>query len=534
MAKRFAGIFFITLGVAIACVATFVVVLFLAPGFSVFGLKYIAKGTHVVNETCMIAEKMEGGSFSGSIRVEVEDVPVQVVFSQGFSYQVEYYDNFNGLTNSKFDDPSIAFSKDADGTAVIKITSFKKFIYENGNSNRFVKILIPSSGVGATNAGKTDLKIVSKTSPVSFSDEINDYYDPLFNKIEIETYGKVTSSTRVYANTYSLKTINAINIHESETEVINATNYILDSTGGKIVVSRPVSGDITATTKNARIQVLSCRNLTASSGYGDIYSSSSDAGIVVNGAAKITTTAGVVDIDSILGGSEKSVITTKTGNVTIKKAMDVDLTTSRGFVKLNSVRKASITTTSGSITVNEVTEKINAVSKRGKINLGAEASVLYNPTVESTYGGVNIYSSSGTVKVTTIDADVNFTNTDSSNIQLNVGGNLTANKLTGSVDVEVSGNASVDFVSFTHKSNIVGKGDNSSITVQLLNNNNSSFSYSLQGNDASLFEYNTEDVQNHVQIGKAQHLVSAADMVGKPLLSVSSKGRVMVYYKRSV
>ena len=145
MAKRFAGIFFITLGVAIACVITFVMVLLLAPGFSVFGLKYIAKGTHVVNETCVIAEKMDGGNFSGSIRVEVEDVPIQVVFSQRFSYQLEYYDNFNGLTNSKIDDPSIEFSKDADGTAVIKITSFKKFVYENQNSSRYLKLLIPSS-----------------------------------------------------------------------------------------------------------------------------------------------------------------------------------------------------------------------------------------------------------------------------------------------------------------------------------------------------------------------------------------------------
>jgi hypothetical protein len=129
MAKRFAGIFFITLGVALACVTTFVLVLLLAPGFSVFGLKYIAKGTHVVNESCVIAEKMEGGNFSGSVRIEVDDIPIQVVFSQRYSYQIEYYDDFNGLTNSKIDDPSIAFSKDPDGTAVIKVTSFKKFVY---------------------------------------------------------------------------------------------------------------------------------------------------------------------------------------------------------------------------------------------------------------------------------------------------------------------------------------------------------------------------------------------------------------------
>ena len=399
MAKRFAGIFFITLGVALACVATFVLVLFLAPGFSVFGLKYIAKGTHVVNENCVIAEKMEGGNFSGSIRVEVDDIPVQVVFTQRFSYQVEYYDNFNGLTNTKIDDPSIAFSKDPDGTAVIKVTSFRKFVYENANSTRYIKLLIPSSSIGGINAGKTNLKIVSKTSPVSFADEVADHYDPVFNNIEIETYGKITSATKVIANTYTLKTINAIMIGESETENINATNYVLESTGGKIVVDRPVLGDITATTKNARIQILSCNNFIANSGYGDVYSSREDAGVVINGSANITTTAGKINIDSILGTDAKSYVTTKTGNVTIKRAMDVELTTTRGFVVVNSARKANINTSSGSITVTEVTEKINAKSKRGKINLGASENVLYNPIVESTYGDVNIYSASGTAKV---------------------------------------------------------------------------------------------------------------------------------------
>lgn len=534
MAKRFASIFFITLGVALACVAVFVLVLFMAPGLSIFGIKYIAKGTHVLNETCVIAEKMDGGNFSGSIRLEVDDVPVQVVFSQRYAYQVEYYDNYNGLTTSKFDDPSIEFSKDADGTAVIKVTSFKKFVYENPNSNRYIKLLIPSAYVGGSNAGKTSLKIVSKTSPVSFADETSDNYDPQFKNIEIETYGKVSSYTKVYAENYTLKTINAIKITDNETETINAQNYNLNSTGGKIVVSRDVVGDITATTKNARIQILSCMNFTADSGYGDIYSASEERGIVINGSANINTTAGVVNIDSILGTDNKSIIKTKTGNVTIKKAMDLELSTTRGFVSINSTRNSSVETSSGSITIEEVTEKITAKSKRGKVLLGGENNVLYNPTVETTFGNIDIQSASGTVKVSTIEADVSFKNTDASNVTMNVGGNLTATNLVGMVDIEVSGTANVDFNQFTQKSSIVGTSESSTITVRLLNNANTTFSYNLQGNDASLFEYNTEDPQNHFQIGRSTSLSSSAEMVGKPLLAVSSKGRVVVYYKRSV
>lgn len=530
MAKRFASIFFISIGVALCCVLVFALVLFLAPGLSVFGIKYIAKGTHIVHETTIISDKLDG--YSGSIRLEVEDIPVQVVFSQGFSYQVEYYDNFNGLTSSKIDDPSISYAKADDGTAVIKITSFKKFIYENGNSTRYVKLLMPASNIGEANAGLFDLSIISKNSSVTFYHEKeNSNYTPYFRNLKIETSGDIISKTEVIADNYSLKTINAIKISDDKVSSINATNYNLESTGGKIVVDRDVVGDINATTKNARIQIRSCNNFTANSGFGDVYSASETEGVKVNGVANITTTAGVVKIDSILGVSEKSVISTKTGNVTIKKLVDADITTTRGFVFINSARKANIKTSSGSITLEEATNLVTAKSKRGKITLGGENAVLYNPTVEADFGKVSIQSASGTVKVTTLKSSVELVNKDSSNVTINAGGSVTATNLIGAVNVETQENAKLDFKLFSQKSTIVGKGENSTIQVNMLNNNSTTFSYVLEGNDASLYEYNSDDPQNHHQIGRSTSLTSSIDLSGKPLLSVSSLGKVIVYYQ---
>lgn len=534
MAKRFANVFFITLGIALTCVIAFALVLFLAPGLSVFGVKYIAKGTHIINENTVIGEKLSGNTFSGSIRLEVDEMPVYVVFSQKFTYQIQYYDNYCGLTTSKFDDPSITYSKESDGTAVIKVSSFKKFIYENGNSSRYVKLFIPSTIVGGTKAGQTDLSIISKSSSVYFSDEKNDYYDPYFKNIKIETSGKVVSSTKVTADNYSLKTINTINISDNEVDSINATNYILNSTGGKIVVNRNVLGDITATTKDARIQILTCKNFTADSGFGDIYSASKEQGIVVNGIANIKTTAGVVEIDSILGSTEKSIIETKTGNVTIKTAKDLNITTTRGFVKVSAARKANVTTSSGSVTLETATDSVSVKTKRGKVFLGGENNVLYNPTVESTYGNVSVMSASGTVKLETIKANISFTNTDASNIKINAGGNLTADKLMGAVNVQVSGNAALDFANFTQKSTIVGTNAKSLITIKMYNNESSTFSYNLEGNDAILCEYNADDPENSYQIGKSTSLTSSPEMVGKPLLTATNAGRLEVYYKKSI
>lgn len=533
MAKRFANVFFITLGIILSCVVVFALVLFLAPGLSVFGVKYIAKGTHIVNVNSPISDKMEGNTFSGSIKVEVDDIPVYVTFSQRYVYEIEYYDNFNGLTTSKIDDPSISFSKEPDGTAVIKITSFKKFIYENNNSTRYVKLQIPSAVVGGTKAGQTNLTILSKTSDVIFSDATDDNYNPYFRNLKIETNGKIIAQTKVIADNYSLKTINAIEIGSDENTSINATNYTLESTGGKIVVDRDVTGDITATTKNARIQVLSCKNLIADSGFGDVYSSNKDKGIIVRGVANIKTTAGIVEIDSILGESEKSIIETTSGNVTVKKAYDIDLTTTRGFVKVISARKANVKTSSGSVTVETATESVDVTTKRGKVILGGESNVLYNPTVTSTFGKVTVLSASGTAKIETIKADVNFVNSDASNIKINAGGNLTADKLIGAVDIEVSGNAEISYANFTQKSKIVGTNEKSLITIRMYNNESTTFSYNLEGNDVTLFEYNIDDPENNYQIGKSTNLTSSPEMVGKPLLTATNKGRLVVYYKKT-
>ena len=524
MAKRFATVFFITIGIALACVVVFAMVLFLAPGFSVFGIKYIAKGTHIVTKNATITSP-------NSIRVEVDEVPIQVVFSQKYAFSVEYYDNYNGLTSSKIDDPSISISEEKDGTTVIKVTSFKKFIYENNNSVRYIKITMPSAAVGGIRQGQNKFTVLSKSSSVTFSKEVTDNYNPKFKNLKIESSGKIKTLTSVATENYELKTINSILITKDETESINAKNYYLTSTGGKIVVQRDVEGDISAKTKNARIQILSCNNFTADSGFGDIYSADKEKGITVNGKANISTTAGVVDIDSILGSVEKSEIQTKTGNVQIKKVYDLNLTTTRGFVKIVSGRNLSVTTSSGSINVESASEAIKAKSKRGKITLGGDNGVLYNATVESTYGDVSVTSASGTTKIDTIKADVLFINNNSSNITINAGGNLTADKLIGAVNVNVEGDATLSFKSFTQKSTIVGKKENSIITINLLNNEIKTFSYNLEGKDAFLIEYNANDPENSRQAEKSTNLTSSIEMVGKPLLTATNVGKLVVNFK---
>ncbi|MBQ7917464.1 MAG: hypothetical protein IJ310_01455 [Clostridia bacterium] len=533
MAKRFTTVFFVTLAIAVLCVAIFTLVLFMAPGMSVFGLKYISTNTHVVSERFKIAdalkEELGGGDFSGSIRVETEDVPVNVVFTQGWQYEIVYYDNYSGLTTSKFDDPSIAVSRDNDGTAVIKVTSFKKFIYENANSTRYLTVMIPAVTVSTTLAGQTDFTVKANNASVSFSDEKADNFDPYFHQITIETAGGVGSSINLKADTYSLTTLNSINIGSDTAAAINASNYILKSTGGNIVVNRDVPGNIDATTNNASIKILSCENFTASSGWGDISCVDKEKDITIRGKANITTSSGKVALGSINGGSDVSYITTKTGSIDIKKALDAELTTTRGHVKVNSARNVKVTTSSGSITLEESTASANLATKRGKVTVGGENSVVKNPTVVTTYGKVFVNAASGKVYVETTKANVEFKNRDAEDITLKIGGKLTADKLKGKVDITVEGASTISFETFTEDSKITNNGSGY-MTINLLSTKVADFAYSMEGTEVKLMEYNEEDPANHRQVAVPASIVTGGNL-GQPKLTVKSGGSMVVYCK---
>ena len=135
MSKRFVNVFFISLGAMMFLTVGFFLLLFLAPGFSAFGLRYIAIDTRAYDsKEVVILDQI--GNFSGSIVVDCEDAPVKVEFTQGPVHTVRYYENYSGLTTTPIDYPSLSVSMGKDGSAVIKVESFKKYIFQNSNTER--------------------------------------------------------------------------------------------------------------------------------------------------------------------------------------------------------------------------------------------------------------------------------------------------------------------------------------------------------------------------------------------------------------
>ena len=112
MTKRFFATLLIVLAVLIFLGAAFFLVLFLAPGFSVFGLKYIAADTRAVAVNKMslteyIVNRDANDEYTSTsqvynsvtgIKVESTEIAVNFILSQGWDFEVEYYDNYNGFT----------------------------------------------------------------------------------------------------------------------------------------------------------------------------------------------------------------------------------------------------------------------------------------------------------------------------------------------------------------------------------------------------------------------------------------------------
>ena len=178
MSKRLAIVFFIVIASCIFAVAGFCLMLFLAPGFSAFGLKYIRTDIHVVNTgKIQIAETKDfktSGGFNGDLIIETTEVPINIIFSQDFDFYFAYFDNFVGLTTSDFDDPSVSISKNEHGDCIIKTQEFEKFIYESSSSKRYLNVYVPLYIVGDTGATLKNLTINTESSPITFSKEKED------------------------------------------------------------------------------------------------------------------------------------------------------------------------------------------------------------------------------------------------------------------------------------------------------------------------------------------------------------------------
>ncbi len=534
MAKRFATIFFIVIAIALFLVVGFVLLLFLAPGFSAFGLRYIAYGTRKFDSGKLVITD-EIGSFSGNFILETDEVPVYICYSQGMDYEIRYYENFSGLTRSKIENPSIDISKDANGNAVIKVNEYEKFIFQNVATEKFVKIYIPLSTVSSgSKAYNTNLTLNLGKSNLTFEKDEGgpdgDLRVPTHKNITVKTNGKVSYTAEVRAKKFSYETNSSIFIGEDVLSAINAEDYTLKS-GGKIEIARDVTGDVTATTNNRNLKLIGCKNLYAETGHGHISCYNSDAEIEIFGIVKITTKTGNVILGNV-NGDGTNTISTGSGNVTIKKIKDGSITTKRGSITVNSVRDMKIETNMGKVVVEEALTKIDVTTKRGKITVGGTGMTVNNPRLFSRLGSISLNSASGTVYIETISSDITFTNTNSSSMEIYSGGKLNAVGLQGVVTIKAEEETYLKFNSISGNANIEVGDKCKKITIYATNDNASETRYIIEGKAVTRYEDDETDDIAAYKMGTPEPLATNKVDGSGPLLDVYGKNaEISVYFK---
>lgn len=534
MTKRFITIFFIVLGVMMFLITSFFLVLFLAPGFSAFGLKYITIGARAYNSG-LVNIYDEIGPFSGSIIVECSETPVFVEFTESANYYVQYVEDYSGITKTDIVKPKMKIERDAKGNAVVKISEFEKFLFQNANTEKYLKVYIPLVGVSsASTSFRKDLVITSNKSDISFSKEDEtDTRLPQLNMLSISTIGDIVFNTHVKTTTYKLKTENTIFVDKENKKTPDATNYTLDSKKGKIVVQKAVDGDLNLKTTNSSVYLISCRNLTAKTGFGNVKSYIEGKKINTTGMVDIETTAGKVTLGEVNGGAESKISTTS-GAVKIGSVKKISVTTKSGDVTIKSVQEAKINTNLGTISVEECLSKINIDAKRGNVILGGEGITMNNATVFAKLGKIKMLSASERVDIETVRGNIEFINGDSQDITITSGGKLKATNLTGTVKISSSKDAELTFTKITDVADIKVGDSCNKLVIWATQNKKSDTRYLLSGKRVTRWEDNANDTGTYSKMETTRNDLLPNRLTGvEPLIKAEGKNVEIDIYMKS-
>lgn len=410
-------------------------VLFLAPGFEIFGIRYVAKSVVDFKEEKILP------SFNGDIYIDSFDVPVNIEYAATSGVQVLFRQEYVGFTRTKEKQPSLSVKIDKNGNAKISTIEIRKFIFASDiTDSYYLDIRLPS------NCGA--IYVDAETSNVTMKGITGNA-----PRVEIETEGKFKIENTMKIGTLDLTSNADVKIDSN----VTMTNAIIKTGNKYISIANKVTGDLDLTNTSGSIAFNECNNLKVKTSSGFIKSSVKD-GAVVNGKVDITTKSGDVKIDKIIGTSEKSYINTKTGEININYVNDIKIVSDRGVVNIGQGRNIVVDGGAGDVTIGGIDERVVVNSTNGKVVLGSNnGATITNPTVNTTTGKIYAYNTYGTVSLVSTNNLVYVKNTKgigATKFKLSAGRELTAKNLEGDVSVYANGDVSLHFQSLTKDVNV--------------------------------------------------------------------------------
>ena len=451
MKKKILGIIIIVVLAGFLFIAGSAVILFLAPGTEIFGIRYVSLGS----SKCNVTEPIVG--FVGeNIYVETNGVPITIEFTEYYASQVQFSQNFAGFTKSDYDKADVNVYTDEEGNLHIETHEIVKWLFAYETDKTFALNIKLSA---LKNANK-NLVINSNESSVEFIG------NAVFTNFNMSSQGSLNlnENSTITAENFKYHTSKQINVDEN----IKAKNFDLYSSGSSINLQYASLGDglfevgdIKAETKSGDIRFISCYNLNAKSSSGNIRCYGEGLNSVKNNV-NIETVSGNITLGNVNTNemANECKITTMSGDVSISTLKDGNIVCERGDVNVDTANNLVITGKVGKINVQQVKDSIVVKGRNGDVSLGASGS-LNNVHVTTTTGKIdvkNVYSDipgevyldseSNTVNLKLIKSKI-ITDANkkdgSKSITIKAGRNLTASGLEGKVYAYANGDINLSF-----------------------------------------------------------------------------------------
>lgn len=402
--KKFLIYLAIILGVALFACIGLVVFLMVAPGTEVFGIKYISA---VVGEYQNTIHKT---FTSQDIYIYADNVPINISFAQTGTVGIEYAQHYQGFTRAK-DVPEVIFknkegkefdaSRDSD-CVKIYVNQYKKFVWSNDVKDFYFNLNLPYEY-----KNNATIYVETNNSVVTLSGS-----NKSIKSLTVKTDNNIEIKNNVTIENITLETQQGItlgsNVNIAPLTASGTSSVNVSIPNENLTIVNPIkNGDLTFNTAGGNLRFSTCRNLTVTSGSGNIEQPSLK---YISGNLKFTTTSGSVSLDNIKG--TKNEIKSTAGAITIGFCDgDLEIVTNRANVKLGTINNANISTTTGNISATYINGNIVASSTRsgdvlcGRVVGYAQLSTKIGTiTLSGAVGGdLSLNSTSGNLEMVSCD-----------------------------------------------------------------------------------------------------------------------------------
>ena len=468
MAKKI----FTYLAIILACGVLFVMgsflLMILAPGMEVFGIRYVTSGEGDY-ELAEADQRMP--AFAGDIYIEANEIPITVDYQFVNGVVLKYKQGFVGFTKSKNKKPYVEYKVEK-GDLHIKSYDLVKFLYGTESfdvEECYLNLILPYE------MSEKSIFIKSNNSAVKFNAEGS----RALEEVDISTKNTINIVGTLSAHKIILETRQPLVINES----IQTNHLKIKASTNNVKMDRDFDGLLEVETANANLYIKNVNNLLFKSSSGSVMPYD-DKEINV-GVVNVETKSGSVEINNIIGILD-SEITTKSGRVSVGNCNNITITNNRGPVKIGNAKNLTINGGLGVVNVNSVSQAISVETKNGNVILGSEETTIANPTVVTSTGKVNVINASGKALLTSMHNSVSVDGKDLTEITIAAGKEVNAKNLSGEISIDANRKVDVQITKLTGDVKIKTGDKCKLVNVDLSNYILNAFNYHFKSTKARL------------------------------------------------